>query len=83
MKMTRKDYRNLVAIMEDLERGQRYIMSDNTAVCRWKDRATTTLDLQDVQGHVWTPIAKDIGSELTLLHNGVSRLRRTLEAVTF
>jgi hypothetical protein len=78
MKLTKKDHKTLCSILEQLERGQTFLMSEETLVCRRRSMKTTTLDLTNESGEVCAAIAKDIGSELTLLHTGISQLRKLL-----
>jgi hypothetical protein len=79
MKMSKKDRRRLERILEQLKTGQSFLLSSETLVCRIKKEKTTTIDFENKQGKVCYEINKEIGSKLTLLHNGVHELQKLLE----
>ena len=77
-KMTRRDRRKLELILSNLERGQAYLLSPDVLICRRKGASTTTLDFSNQQGEVCVSVDKQIGSDIALLHSGISLLRQML-----
>ena len=78
MKLNRRDRKALEMALDYLQRGQSFVMNEQTLVCRTKRVATTTLDFQNEQGQACYSIAKDIGSDLVLLQTGIDMLKRAL-----
>ena len=78
MKLLKRDRARLISILNELERGQRYIREDGTLVCMRKNFKSTTLDFTNDQGEICCSVNKEIGSELALLHSGISELRAVL-----
>ena len=61
-------------ILSDLIHGQTFILDDRVLVCVRKDKSTTTLDFVNANNEVCTSIDKEIGSQLTYVHNGIIKL---------
>lgn len=78
MKMAKKDRARLESVLEKLIKGQKYILADDTLVCKTKAMATTTLDFTNAQGQVCVSLNKEYGSELALLHTGIEQLKKIL-----
>lgn len=78
MKISQKQRRQLLAALARAKRGHEFLMSNQVLVCRKRDKATTTLDFTNSQGHSCTPIDKEIGSDLALLHSGLIEIERMI-----
>lgn len=78
MKLTQRDARILEQILADLQRGQAFLMRPDILVCRRRTVATTTDDFTNAHGEVCVSIDKEIGSDLTILHTGIARLKHLL-----
>lgn len=78
LKLRQKDRQSLLRILRNLERGQTFLMHEMTLVCRRKRCKTTSLDLTNDTGDICYEINREIGSELTLLHTGISELRQLI-----
>ena len=83
MKLLKKDRKQLEAVLQNLQRVQRYILSDQVAFVKTKSMATTTTDLTDQQGHTFTgPMEKQNGTELCYLYSATNQLHRLLHEPT-
>ena len=78
MKMTRKMREELAYILRNLERGQNYIMSNNVAIARRSEHATTTLHYTRADGQCLYEIEKSYGSDLTGITTGIQALKNFL-----
>jgi hypothetical protein len=79
MKLLRRDRKQLESVLENLERVQRFILSDRFCYVMPKSMATTTTDLSDSQGRAFTcPLEKNVGTELCYLYTATGRLKRLL-----
>ncbi len=83
MKLRKQDRIRLESILNDLERVQKFILADSFQYVRPISRATTTIDLEDKQGHAFTcPMEKRIGTDLCYLYNATDKLRSALADIT-
>ena len=79
MKLLKRDRARLELILSNLERVQRFILSDRFQYVMPKATATTTMDLQDQQGRTFScPMEKRIGTDLCLLYTATDQLRGAL-----
>jgi hypothetical protein len=78
IKVSKKDREALCEALMNLERGQYFLTSEQTMVCRRKPCKTTTLDFTNDAGEVCVSIDKQIGSPLALLYTGIGQLRQML-----
>ena len=78
MKLLKRDRALLETVLGQLERAAKFIVSDDTLVCRKKRVATTTLDFTNQQGVTCQEIDKYIGSELCLFFTAIHNLRSGL-----
>jgi hypothetical protein len=74
MKLLQRDRRLLETVLGQLQRAERFLVSEETLVCRRKRMATTTIDLTNAQGTVCQEIDKCIGSELCLFFSAIHNL---------
>jgi hypothetical protein len=79
MKLTKRDRRTLEGILHNLDRAQRYILSDRVAIVIKDSQATTTHHLINQVGQIFTgPIEKNIGTELCCLYSATGALEKAL-----
>lgn len=82
-KLTKAQASALRHILDHISRGQAFIMSERIAVARRADQATTTAHYVRAQdGACLYELDKEIGSELTLIHNAVEKLNSFIEVNT-
>lgn len=87
MKITKKAYNELVNTLEQLKRGQKFLMANDVHVC--KDRKTlTSIDgftssYKENVGIALYSMNKDIGTELCYLNNGISSLEKFINNVSY
>ena len=80
MKLLKRDRNRLETILAQLERAQRFILSDQFQYVMPKGKATTTTDLQESTGKAFScPLNKEVGTELCILYNATNQLRRALQ----
>jgi hypothetical protein len=72
--MLKRDIRAMENIVSNLNRGLSFLMSPDILVCRRGNYKTTTLDFINDKGEICHEIDKEIGSELALVHTGMTRL---------
>ena len=78
MKLTQKQAAHLRLILNDLERAHAYINKPTTILAVVKGMATTTLDFTLPGGRAAFEVDKEIGSNLTGLAMGISKLTHFL-----
>jgi len=77
--MLKREERALQQAIANLERAQKYLLSERVLVCIRQSYASTTLHFTNAQGEICYSIDKHIGSDLTGLHQAINDLRRLLE----
>lgn len=78
MKLSKKDRATLEQIYGTLSRGSAYLLNESVVVCTRRKMATTTQDFTSPSGECITPITKDIGTELVLIQDALSKLGKIL-----
>ena len=63
-KLTAAQVRSIETVLYHLERANKYLASDDVALCKRRTMATTTLDYTRADGAVLCEVAKDIGSDI-------------------
>jgi hypothetical protein len=81
MKLCKRDTEKLQNILAELERGEAFLLREDTLLCHTKKAVSTTLDYQNAQGEVCYSFDKRIGSEFQILQNGIAHLRQLLTPV--
>ncbi|MFG0317420.1 MAG: hypothetical protein ACF8XB_09115 [Planctomycetota bacterium JB042] len=76
--LTRKERKAIEDALYHLNRAARFVEDDRTLIGRAKPQATTTEDYSRADGSAFTPITKDIGSDLCGLEFARSGLRNML-----
>lgn len=86
MKITKKLYKELVSTLNDLKRGQKYLMSEDIHVCKNMKVLTAvngfTSTYKDNEGIVLYSFDKHTGTELCYLNNGINALEKLLQEVS-
>lgn len=77
-KISKKRLNALCAALQDIERGNRFLMADDVLVCRKREQKTTTLDFTNDQGEICMSVNKEYGSELCMIQGGIKQLRRAI-----
>lgn len=73
-KLTKKQAAELESILRRLGEAEKYLMSDDVAVCRKGGVATTTLHYTRQDGSVLYEVNKEAGSQLVQLREGMRQL---------
>ena len=78
MKLGKKDRRRLLAALDKVRRGQSYLTNSKTHVCRELGLGSTDVFTRQLDDVKLISVDKYVGSELALLHTGVSELEQLL-----
>lgn len=80
MKISKKLYNELVSTLNDLKRGQKYLMNEDIHVCKDMKVLTAlngfTSTFKDNEGIVLYSFDKRTGTELCYLNNGINALEK-------
>ncbi len=79
MKLTNKAKSELRRILERLESGESWILSDSVVIAR-RSSGTTTTEYQNRDGEHIAPLFKEAGSPFNTMQTAIDGLRRFIDS---
>lgn len=71
-KMSKKQLNHIASIIDDLQRVKKFLYRDDIAIC--DTRMPNALSFYNKDGVGITPLTKNIGSDMVLIHRAIERL---------